>query len=563
METSVTNPSSLPPQIGPYLIEGKLGAGGMGTVYKGRHKVTGSLAAVKVLPPTLAREDGFVERFNREIEALRKLENPHVVKLFDSGVDEETSYYAMEYVEGETLTQTLYREKRLPWRQVIEISLQICSALKAAHDAGIIHRDLKPSNLMISPDGTVKLTDFGVAQVFAASKLTVTGGIIGTAEYMSPEQTQGQRVTKKSDLYSLGAVMYVMITGRPPFTGKTTIDIIQKHRFSQFDHPRTFVPEIPSWLDEIVCTLLDKNPDKRFPDAFVLSRRLNEVLMKVEISSGPHTVELTGAGIDLAPTVVAGETKRPRSGHGGAGVGTMMRNFLRAEIESELRGTPVSNFFSNTIVLVVSFVLLIAGGFWWFSPRQLNSEQQFDAGVELMKHEPGTDWVRAKSEFFQPLLAADPETWQERVAPYLEQIELYELKSTFTRKTIRKAGVARNEIERWLKLAKNYQEFGDDTRSEAILTSLLVLLDDEQNAVQKKLVEELLIELSNQRSEENDRYELAHSSLAQADTFVGEGKAQEAVRIWQALIVLYEDDPQAKEFVDLARQKLVSQESSE
>lgn len=557
METSITNPSaSLPPQIGPYLIEGKLGSGGMGTVYKGRHAVTGSLAAVKVLPPSLAREEGFVERFNREIEALRKLENPHVVKLFDSGVDQETSYYAMEYVEGETLTQKLYRVKRIPWREVIDVTTQICSALKAAHDAGIIHRDLKPGNLMISPDGTVKLTDFGVAQVFAASKLTVTGGIIGTAEYMSPEQTQGQRVTKKSDLYSLGAVMYVMITGRPPFTGKTTIDIIQKHRFAQFDHPRTIVPEIPSWLDEIVCTLLDKNPDKRFPDAFVLSRRLNEVLKKVELSSTQQTVELTGDGLDLAPTVMAGATGPARAGHGGAGVGTMMRNFLRAEIESEHRGTPVTNFFSNTIVLVAMFVLLIAGGFWWFTPRKLTPAQQFKAGVELMEQEPGAGWVRAKDEYFQPLLATDPEAWQEKAAPYLEQIELYELKSTFTRKTIRKAGVARNEIERWLKLAQHYQSIGDDSRSEAILSSLLVLLDEEEYAVQKQLVEELLSDLRAQRTQESDRYELAHTSLAQAAALADAGKTTEAVEIWRALLVLYEDDPQADEIVNQAREGL-------
>ncbi|MEZ6044408.1 MAG: serine/threonine-protein kinase [Planctomycetaceae bacterium] len=190
-------------KIGPYLIESKLGSGGMGTVYKGRHEDTDQLAAVKVLSPSLSREEGFVARFSREVESLRKLSNPHVVEFYESDVDGEYYYFAMEYVEGETLTQRLRREKRIPWRDVIEISTQICLALKSAHDAGVIHRDLKPSNLMLTPDGNVKLTDFGVAQVFASAKLTVTGGIIGTAEYMSPEQAQGKRVTKKSDLYSL------------------------------------------------------------------------------------------------------------------------------------------------------------------------------------------------------------------------------------------------------------------------------------------------------------------------------------------------------------------------
>ena len=279
-----------PARVGPYLVERKLGAGGMGTVYLARHEQTGRIVALKVLAPSLAREEGLVARFMREIDALQKLKNPHVVELFDHGVDGEMHYYAMEYVAGETLTARLRREKRIPWREVVELSIQICVALKAAHDAGIIHRDLKPSNLLLTPDGHIKLTDFGVAQVFAGSKLTVTGGIIGTAEYMSPEQGQGRRITKRSDLYSLGAVMYVMLTGRPPFSGKTTLDVIHKHKYSQFDRPRTIVPDIPHWLDEIVCQLMEKDPEKRSADAFVVNRRLQEVIRKVEVSSGELTM---------------------------------------------------------------------------------------------------------------------------------------------------------------------------------------------------------------------------------------------------------------------------------
>ncbi|MFN0199020.1 MAG: serine/threonine protein kinase [Planctomycetaceae bacterium] len=555
-EFTSTSQSACPPQIGPYLIEGKLGSGGMGTVYKARHKETGQLAAVKVLPASLAREEGFVERFDREIEALRKLENPHVVKLYENGVDQETYYYSMEYIDGETLTRKLLRERRLPWREVIDITIQICSALKAAHDAGIIHRDLKPSNLMIAADGTIKLADFGVAQVFAASKLTVTGGIIGTAEYMSPEQTQGQRVTKRSDLYSLGAVMYVMLTGRPPFTGKTTIDIIQKHRFGQFDRPRTIVPELPSWLDDVVCTLLEKNPDKRFPDAFVLSRRLQEVVRKVELSSTEQTVQLTGEGLEGDLTAASGSAGAEGGGHRGPGVGTMMRNFLRAEIESEHRGTPFSNFMGNTIVLIGSFVLLVAGGVWWFTPRAENPEERFQAGAALMQLEPGPQWIVAKDEFFKPLIAQDAATWDEKVAPYLEKIELYELKTTFNRKPLRKTQYAKNEVERQLKLAQHYQSIGDDNRAESILSSLLILLNDEQYAVQKKLVEELLHDLREQRRAEPTRYKLVLDELAHADMLMDTGKGDDAIVIWEAIVTLYADDPRAESILNQARTRL-------
>ncbi|HTI51930.1 MAG TPA: serine/threonine-protein kinase, partial [Planctomycetaceae bacterium] len=280
-----------PEQIGPYRISEKLGSGGMGNVYLGEHVETGEKAAVKVLTASLAREAGFVERFNREIDAMRKLDNPHIVKLFDSGVDGENYYYAMEHVPGETLLGLMRREKRLPWRKALDIAIQVCRALKSAHDAGIIHRDLKPSNLLVTDEGFIKLTDFGVAQVFASGRLTVTGGIIGTAEYMSPEQAQGKRANKQSDLYSLGALLYAMVTGRTPFSGSTAVEVIQKHKFGLFDRPSLFAPELPQRVEETICKLLEKEPAKRFPDAFVLLRHL-EQLLRIE--------DYVSAGVTLA-----------------------------------------------------------------------------------------------------------------------------------------------------------------------------------------------------------------------------------------------------------------------
>ena len=161
-----------PDRIGPYVIDKRIGAGGMGNVYLGRHEQSGQVVAVKELPAALAREEGFVHRFSREIEAMRKLNCPNIVKLIDSGSDDDIYYYSMEYIDGETLTAKLRREKRIPWVEVIDISKQICVGLKHAHDAGVVHRDLKPSNLMISKAGVVKIADFGVAQVFAANRLT-------------------------------------------------------------------------------------------------------------------------------------------------------------------------------------------------------------------------------------------------------------------------------------------------------------------------------------------------------------------------------------------------------
>ena len=297
----------LPRQIGRYEIEERLGQGGMGQVYLGRDPQTGERAAIKVLSAALAQEEGFLERFQREIEALRKFSHPHIVRLFEDGVDNGAPWFAMEYVPGGTLLDLLRSERRLDWRRAYALAIETCSALKAAHDQGVVHRDLKPSNLLIDPDEHVHLTDFGVAQSYAASqRLTVTGGVIGTAEYMSPEQAAGQRATRQSDLYSLGAVMYAMVTGRTPFTGNSTVEVMHKHRYGLFDRPRAVLPDLPRQVDDTICKLLEKNPDKRYPDAYVLMRHLQQQLDRDSAEgNAPTAAGATSVEASQTSTVIA------------------------------------------------------------------------------------------------------------------------------------------------------------------------------------------------------------------------------------------------------------------
>ena len=343
-----------PERIGPDLIDKRIGAGGMGNVYLGRHEKTGAIVAVKELPAALAREEGFVLRFNREIEAMRKLNCPNIVKFFDSGTDGDIPYYAMEYVDGENLTTRLRREKRIPWLEAIEISRQICAGLKHAHDAGVVHRDLKPSNLMLGKDGSVKITDFGVAQIFAADRLTSTGGSIGTAEFMSPEQVIGSRVDKRSDLYSLGAVLYTMIVGQPPFMGPTASDIMQKQRFGRFDPPKNYVPEIPPWLNDLVCQLLEKEPEKRPPDAFVTSKRLQEVINRVN-----HLNSRDKASIGDATRVDPDTEVDPISG-------TLVRDLLRLDGSGNDHAAAFTRALSNTWVILGTLCLVLSFASWLF-----------------------------------------------------------------------------------------------------------------------------------------------------------------------------------------------------
>lgn len=393
-----------PEKIGPYLIDRKIGSGGMGNVYLGRHEKTEHEVAVKVLPASMAREEGFVLRFSREIEALRKLDNKHIVKLFEDGqADDGSYYYSMDFVDGETLTATILRRKKIPWQEVIEISLEIAAALKAAHNAGIIHRDLKPSNLMVRKDGHIMLTDFGVAHVFATTRLTRTGGVVGTAEYMSPEQARGKRATKESDLYSLGAVMYVMLTGRPPFTGKLASEILHKHQFSQFDKPSNYVSGIPRLLEEFVCKLLEKKPGNRFPDALVAIRKLENARGRIEFEANATTDTHHGSGVPSADHTVGGTNDQTRAGAGSSellqmrpGPATIARDMVREDLSERQKKTPMQKFFDNTYVLIGLFAVVVGTGYYMLQSNARDPAEEFATAERLMSTKPGPQWLKAR-----------------------------------------------------------------------------------------------------------------------------------------------------------------------
>lgn len=548
----------IPARIGPYLVERELGSGGMGTVFLAHHAETGQPAAVKVLPASLSREPGFVARFDREIAALRAVRSPNIVELYDSGVDAETYYYAMEYVAGESLTERLEREKRLPWRTAIQIAVQVCGALKAAHNAGVIHRDLKPSNLMLAPGDAVKLTDFGVAQVFAAGKLTATGGVVGTAEFMSPEQAEGKRATKQSDIYALGAVLYVMLTGRPPFTGKTALDIAQKHRFGQFDSPKRFVPEIPSWLDEVVCKCLAKNPDQRYPDAYVLSLRLQEIPRKVDLAAAASAA-LADGGPGTAETV-ASNAMNAAVGAGPAGElgGTFVRDVVRAELDRAATRTMLEHWLDSTWVLVLLLAVVVAGGFWLYQRRTIDPEQLFSSGAELMSGGDRSDWIRADEECFQPLLTLDAASWEPRIAPYRTRIALAARESELLRRMRRRgsAGSPSSEPLRILDRIGRDLEAGEYAAARARLEALQRVLatDDPATRVEQQVISELLKHLP--QSPATHQNPLIADALDRAERRLAEGDSTTAREIWSGIVDLYRDDPTAADSVQRARQQL-------
>jgi serine/threonine-protein kinase len=268
-------------QIGPFTVEKEIGSGAMGSVYLARYK-NNQRVALKFISSSLTSNETSMARFEREAEILKQLKHPNIVRLFGYGKHKRIPYYAMEYVEGESLDRVLARRGgKLPWEEVVRLGQQLCDALQHAHEQGIVHRDLKPSNLMILKDGTLKLTDFGIAKDLDVTALTEAHCTVGTASYMSPEQCKGDKISHKSDLYTLGIVFYELLTGSKPFEAENVMDMFLMHVKGKFERPSRKLLDIPVWLDNLVCQLLEKKPDKRPFDAAVVRLALENVAEKV------------------------------------------------------------------------------------------------------------------------------------------------------------------------------------------------------------------------------------------------------------------------------------------
>lgn len=264
--------------LGPYVIEKPLGKGGMGTVYAANDPQTGQRVAIKALSPHLAAAEGFRERFEAEIESLKTLRHDGIVRLFGYGEQDGVLFYSMELVDGISLEEELRAGRRFNWREVSNIAIQVSLALKHAHDHGIVHRDIKPANILLTKDERVKLADFGIARLFGMTSLTTAGGVLGTADYMSPEQADGRPVTARCDQYSLGGVMYALLAGRPPFRAKNLPQMLQLQRFANPEPVRRYAPDTPEQLEGVIMQLLAKEPSARFPNTQVLARHLQAMV---------------------------------------------------------------------------------------------------------------------------------------------------------------------------------------------------------------------------------------------------------------------------------------------
>ena len=260
-----------------YEIVGKVGAGGMSDVYKAKDHILGRFVAIKVLKQEFSEDRNFVAKFRSEAQSAAGLEHPNIVNIYDVGSEEGLYYIVMEYVEGITLKTYIEKKGQLSFKEAISIAIQVARGIESAHNKNIIHRDIKPQNIIISTEGKVKVTDFGIAR--AASSNTISSDVMGSVHYASPEQARNGFVDNRSDIYSLGIVMYEMVTGRVPFDGDTTVAVAIQHLQEEMVIPSVYAPNLPISLEKIILKCAQKNPDRRYQSMEELLADLRKSLM--------------------------------------------------------------------------------------------------------------------------------------------------------------------------------------------------------------------------------------------------------------------------------------------
>lgn len=516
-------------RLGKWIIFKELGRGGMGRVYLAQEELSGRKAAIKVLAAELATEVGFLHRFQREIETLSALQHPNIVRFYESGYENGLYFYAMEYVEGQSLDELLSAKTRLHWKDVLAIGQQICPALKHVHDHGVIHRDIKTSNLLCTPDGVVKVTDFGIAKVFAAQHLTATHGVVGTAEFLSPEQASGKPVTKRSDLYSLGVVFYNLLTGRLPFEGPSFVELLHKHRYGQFDRPAKIVPEMPFEIDDMVCALLAKDPAERPADAYVLGKHLESLRRKLERKSHRTSVGGSDEGTVTENDPSLSSDQRP-------GVATLMSRLVRSELDRQNDAGPIARFLNRPIVVIVLLAACVGGIAWSFWP--LPPDELFRRGSLLMESARLADKEAAWRDFLEPLQRQHPDH------PKAAEIEKLKQQLDEARNP------AATEAQRFFRRGEKLRHEGREREAVKVWRSLIVAFEEipeEQEWVRRARESALEAE---REAKGKERRQAIRPALERAAALRDAGKRDEAEKLWSALEELYRGELGCQEVLD-------------
>ena len=299
-------------KFGKYRVERELGRGAMGVVYKGVDDATSQAYAIKVLPPNFANRDT-VERFKRESFAMGKLDHPNLVHAIEHGTSEGVHYYVMEILSGQAVDKLIKQQGKIPEAKTLELLVPVLEGLNFAHLQGIVHRDIKPANVVVTKQGVVKITDFGLVQMSGGTQLTAAGSVVGTPEYMSPEQADGGEVTPQADIYALGVMCYEMLAGRVPFKGESPHAVLMKQKFEAPESLRSLDPKISEGMEQMVFRAMAKAREARYPDCATFladAKKLAERKPEAGVAGPAKAARPSSANLDLQGTVSQAFSRR-------------------------------------------------------------------------------------------------------------------------------------------------------------------------------------------------------------------------------------------------------------
>jgi serine/threonine-protein kinase len=598
-------------RLGPYKIGRKLGRGGMGTVYQGLILETGEVAAIKVLSAAMSLDEGFRERFEAEIDTLKKLRHPNIVRLLAWGEEHGLLFYAMELVAGSSLEDELQAGRRYDWRETTHIGIKLSRALKHAHDHGVIHRDIKPANLLTTGD-EVKLSDFGIAKLFGNMGLTADGGVIGTAEYMSPEQADGRPVTYRSDLYSLGSVLYALLARRPPFKAKSVPEMLQLQRFAIPDPVERFCPDVPRELSDIIDQLLAKDPEKRITNAMILARRLESMEhgLAVKLNRLQQTVaddgDLPPGGPSMAPGPVdplaatkadadvlarrsvalhagppagVGETQATASSDPSPAVSISMAEapaqpvpppkFITVEEEEQAERATYRETLSELVspqtwALVAALLIVGLGALYLMQPP--SADALYERISAAAAQESDDRLVEAEDDVLEFLKHYADDDRSREMEGYRDAIERIRMERQYERRAKRREDASQlSPVEAAYAEAMQVARI-DPAEGADRLHALLTLYDDQTNADRGTDNVSLCLRLARskydrlRRQAESyiaDNLALVQSRLEEAEE-LSEPSPDEAREILQSIVTLYRHKPWAQDAVQKAESRLAT-----
>ncbi len=522
--------------IGPFELEDQLGAGGMGVVYRAKYTKTGQRVALKVLSPGLQEDEKLIARFTRELEILKKLKHPNIVQCYGGGRLGAQRFYAMELVEGGSLSELLKKKGKFDWQQVIEYGIQICAALEHAHENGVVHRDLKPANLMLDKSGRIKLADFGLARISDATALTAAGKTLGTFAYMAPEQISGSSpITAKTDLYAFGVVLFELVTGKTPFQTETTAELLMQHLTKKPPRVCTEVLDCPIWLEKVILNLMEKEPDKRPRDALAVEQALREVNEKVA-----HNVSVAEHNVTGEPTGIAVST---------TGEADIAKNLLKRKKKKKADSSPIYEktwFLATCLAVVVGFVAFLM----W--PK--SEDRLFALAQEKMKSEKVEDREYAKTEYLDELIRRFPDGKHAAEAKkFVEDVETDRVEKLLMVK-IEKGRDLKDEVELLFKKAYDYEQFGDRVTALEQYNSLVTVFNGQEKAAPvRNLARRRAVQLEKSGGQSaSERLQLLTNTLKKADQLDLNGQALDAKNIWRSLKSLYRDNQELQRFVNYA-----------